>query len=457
MILFFFAFPAFATENRMFYVPYMPGAKTVYGAYRLIAHTADYNTAVVSGNLSYKTKSVASDKNVTDVFQSADLVRSDLIILTKNGVRVTGVRDENGTTYNDTVYYETPEFVIGYFFDGSPAAGSSVMQLQGRPYFVAAKISDLTKLFAGVPEIEILKSLVNYQGLYPQGSRIALGANTFVVSQNPSRFVFNWWQELSQEFLAGSMADIKSFGWREISEYYGESAYANGRFAQLPLKNASVIPSSKDMVSLWSAKKGSLGKSSLPEHFTDFMMSVSPGVWVSSGKTFTSCDPEMLLRWLYEIPQKKGTPQIRVSANVSTDFSAFKKADPGLYEKIAVTGDPNVLFSFSPFEVPVKSSVSIFFPYEKKYADSRKVSQTFGETASSIAALPESIRKGAEEGAGKFVGNTENYLFGTAGCMFVPADRNEVIKMLRSKGFDGVLKSLGISESGLFPIWRKFP
>jgi len=71
-----------AFENhvyRTFYVPYAPGAEKVYGAYRIIACTVDCNTDIVRGNLSHS----GDSKQISDVFQTLDAVRSDLVILTK--------------------------------------------------------------------------------------------------------------------------------------------------------------------------------------------------------------------------------------------------------------------------------------------------------------------------------------------------------------------------------------
>lgn len=430
--------------DRTFYVPYMPGADKVYGAYRVIAHTADFNVSVVRGNMA-RTGTMAGNKDIADVFQTTDIIRSDLIILTKNGLKVTGTKTAGNTVYRDTVWYETPEYVIGYFFDGSPLTGSSVMQSQGRPYFVAAKVSDLTNLFTGATNAEILKSLVNYQGASPSGKLIPIGSNTYIVSQNPDRLLFNWWQELSQEFLAENMSDIKTFDWQEISGYYDEAAYGNGKFSSLPVREIgfSDIPSNDEMFKLWESKKGILGKSNLEEHFTDYMTPLSPGTWSSPGKTFVSCDPNLLLRWLYNIPQKQGNPQIRVSSAVPSDFSVLK-VDEELYRKTTPVGDPNVFFAFAPFGYP-GSGVKIFFPYEKKFEDSRSVSQVFGETKSSIATLPENMRDAASQaGSEKFTGSVESYLYGAAGCLFVPMNRNSAISTLKAKGFGNVLKSLGV-------------
>jgi hypothetical protein len=127
-------------------------------------HTADYNTSVLKGKLSYKTGDISNNRNITDAFQTIDLIRSDLVVLTdKNGIREEYMRRKGKYEYHDTVYYETPEYVFGYFFDFSPLTGSSVMQAQGKPYFVASRVSDLANLFKGADEREILKSLVNYQ------------------------------------------------------------------------------------------------------------------------------------------------------------------------------------------------------------------------------------------------------------------------------------------------------
>jgi len=439
-----------AFENhvyRTFYVPYAPGAEKVYGAYRIITCTVDCNTDIVRGNFSHS----GNSKQISDVFQTLDAVRSDLVILTKNGIKATGEKRQGNTIYHDTVYYETPEYVIGYFFDFSPVTGSFAVQSRGRPFFVASKVSDLVKLFSGISELELLKALVNYQGINPQGKIIPIGPETYVVSQKPDKLLLNWWQELSQEFLAENMADIKSFGWQEVSGYYNETAFKNGSFASLPLRNIGFkdIPSSDEMHALWQSKKGVLGKSRLPEHFTDCMSPLSPGTWTSPGRTFVSYDPKMLLRWLYNIPSRQGNLPMKVSARISTDFSPLK-ADSELYGKVSLC-DPNISFGFSPFDGKAfgAKGIGIFFPLMEKYRDSRNVSQSFGETSKSIASLPEEMRKAAKEaGSGKFVGTSETHLYGAAGCHFLPSDRNSAIEALNSAGFGNVLKSLGISAGG---------
>jgi len=441
---------------RTFYVPYMPGATQVYGAYRLIAHTADCNTSIVKGSLS-RTGNMSGRREIADVFQTIDLIRSDIIVLTKNGIKVTGEKQQGNTVYHDTVYYETPEYVIGYFTDLSPITGSSAIQSQKRPYFVASKISDLKKLFSGASDLEILKSLVNYQGASPQGKIISIGPETYIVSQAPTRLLLNWWQELSQEFLAENMTDIKSFDWQEISGYYDEMAFKDGSKVSLPAYrvNFEDIPSADAMFNLWKSKKGSQGKSVLPEHFTDYMTPLSPGTWTSSGRTFVSYDPTLLLRWLYDIPQKQGNPQIKISTRISTDFSPLK-VDGQLYEKVALC-DPNIFFGFSPFDdraFNMKSGMKVFFPCTEKYRNSKSISQSFGESSSSIASLPESMKKAAKEaGTEQFSGTDETYLYEIAGCYFIPTDRNSTTGMLKSCGFGNVLKSLGISASGSFKTY----
>lgn len=455
LMLFSCADSAFSSSKkhvyRTFYVPYMPGAEKVHGAYRLIAHTAECNTSVIKGTMSGST---SGSKDTTDVFQTIDLIRSDIVVLTKNGIKVTGEKSQGNTIYHDTVYYETPEYVIGYFTDLSPVTGSSAIQSLKRPYFVASKISSLKNLFSGASELDILKSLVNYQGASPQGKIIPIGPETYIVSQAPTRLLLNWWQELSQEFLAENMSDVKSFDWQEVSGYYDEMAFKDGSKVSLPAYRVRFedIPSADEMFNLWKSKKGSLGKSSLPEHFTDYMTPLSPGTWTSPGRTFVSYDPAMLLRWLYDIPRRQGTPQIKVSARIPTDFSPLK-VDEQLYKKTALC-DPNIFFGLSPFDdraFNMKAGVKVFFPCAEKYRSSKTLSQSFGESSDSISRLPENMRKAAKEaGTTRFRGTDETYLYEIAGCYFIPADKNSVTGMLKSCGFENVLKALGISASGSF-------
>jgi len=60
VLIFLFPAPSFALfgdddviVHRTFYVPYMPGAERCYGAYRVVAHTGDYNLSIVKGSLDY--------------------------------------------------------------------------------------------------------------------------------------------------------------------------------------------------------------------------------------------------------------------------------------------------------------------------------------------------------------------------------------------------------------------
>ena len=115
------------------------------------------------------------------------------------------------------------------------------------------------------------------------------------------------------------------------------------------------------------------------------MMATSPGTWVSSNSTFVSCDPDLLIRWLYDISPKKGDPKIQISTKISTDFSNFM-VDKELYDKL-VFSDPNVFFAFAPFDDKIfdaKSGVKIFFPYQEKYRDKRNISENFGETGQAL-------------------------------------------------------------------------
>ena len=279
------------------------------------------------------------------------------------------IRETEGKyEYHDTVYYETPEYVFGYFFDFSPLAGSSVMQVQGRPYVVASRVSDLANLFRGADGREILKSLVNYQGARIGENReelIPLGGERYVVSQKPTRMLFNWWQELSQEFLAENMAQVKSFEWREISGYYDETAYKNGTFKKLPVYGTSFdkIPSNEEMFALWKSNRRILGKSPLGDHFTDYMTPTSAGTWISSSGTLVSCDPNLLLRWLYKIPQKKGNPVIKISTRIPDDFSVLKVHEK-TYRKVAFS-DPNIFLPLHPSTTGFLTQERAFpcFPY----------------------------------------------------------------------------------------------
>jgi hypothetical protein len=462
VFIFLFCGTAFAKKNvvyRTFYVPYMPGAERPYGAYRIIAHTGDYNVSIVKGALDYSTGKISNNREVVDVFQTADLIRSDLIILTnKTGINVTDVKHSGNTTYYDTIYYETPEYVIGYFVDFSPLVGSLIMEGQGRPYFVASKISSLKSLFPGATEQDILKSLINYQGANPQGKKIPLGGERYVISQKPDQVIFNWWMELSQEFLSDSINLIKDLGdinWQGMDEYHVESTYKNGIIKSLPVLSVSFsdFPTMLEMMELWESKRGILGKSALPEKFTDYMTMVSPGTWISPNATFTSCDPDFLIRWLYDIPQKKGQPKVQVSTRISTDFSNFM-VDKELYDKLMFS-DPNILFAFAPFDEKIfdtKSGVKIFFPYQEKYRDERNISESFGETGKvlprknklSPEAWKEFNKNMQEAGVGKFSGNVESRYYSVAACYFQPTDENSATNMLKSAGFEKVLKALGV-------------
>lgn len=459
VLIFLFPAPSFALfgddnviVHRTFYVPFMPGAERHYGAYRIIAHTGDYNVSVVKGALDYGTSGIGGNKNVIDAFQSADLIRSDIVVLTRLGLKVTDVKRSGSTEYHDTIYYETPEYVIGYFVDFSPLVGSLIMEEQRKPYFVASKISSLKSLFPGATEQDILKSLINYQGANPQGKKIPLGGERYVISQSPDKVVFNWWLELSQEFLSGNMEFIKDFNWQDMSEYQLESTYNNGIIKSLPVYKANIsdFPTMIEMMGLWNSKRGILGKSPLPEKFTDYMTMVSPGTWVSSNATFVSCDPDFLIRWLYEIPQKKGEFKVQVPTTISTDFSSFK-ADKELYNKL-IFCDPNVLFAFVPFDdkyFDTKSGLKIYFPYQEKHRDERRVSENFGETGQ---ALPKQLSPEAwkefnknlrEAGSGKFSGDITSRHYSVAACFYQPMSQNNATNMLKSSGFTKVLKSMG--------------
>lgn len=459
VFIFLFSGAAFAKNvvHRIFYVPYMPGAERPYGAYRIIAHTGDYNISVTKGSFNYSTGGISNNREVVDVFQTADLVRSDLIVLTRLGLKVTDVKYSGDTAYHDTIYYEVPEYVIGYFADFSPLVGSMVMEGQGRPYFVASKISTLTSLFEDATEQDILKSLINYQGANPQGKKISLGGEKYVISQTPDRMIFNWWQELSQEFFADNMDSMKNSGWswQEMEGYYAESEYKNGIVKSLPDYRAefSDFPTMTEMMKLWESKRGILGKSTLPAHFTDYMMVTSPGTWVSSNSTFVSCDPNLLVRWLYDIPQKKGQPEVQVSTKISTDFSNFM-VDKELYNKL-VFNDPNVFFAFAPFDDKIfdaKSGVKIFFPYQEKYRDERVVSESFGETKQALPrkdqlppeAWKEFNKNMQEAGSGEFSGDVESRYYSIAACFYQPTSKDVATNMLRSAGFEKALKAIGV-------------
>lgn len=446
------ASPSYAKKkhvHRTFYVPFMPKAEKIHEAYRLVAHTGDYNIGVFRGQISYKTGDISGDKDVTDVIQTASLIRSDLIVLTNLGIKETVVKQKGNTVYHDTVIYETPEYIFGHFVDLSPLAGSSIMQAQKKPYFVASRISDLTNVFKGVPEEEILKSLVNYQGTNPQGKWIPIGKDRYIVSQEPTRILLNWWQELSQEFLKENLKILQSFEeWQEISDYYEEMALYDGQVSSIPFYKIDYkdIPSNDEMFKMWESKKGILGKSKLPEHFTDYMNSASPGTWVLPGKTFVTCDPGLLVRWLYEIPRKEGYADIKVSRTVPTDFSPLK-VDKEVYRYTALCGDPNILFAFSPFDGKAfneKAGVKLLFPYTKKYEQSTPTKYDLRETGQS---LPEEAKEYAKKaGSGFFEGNVENHLYGIGACFFIPTDKDSAIKVLNSSGMGSAVKSLGLSS-----------
>ena len=228
------------------------------------------------GQISYKTGDISGDKDVTDVIQTASLIRSDLIVLTNLGIKETVVKQKGNTVYHDTVIYETPEYIYGHFVDLSPLAGSSIMQAQKKPYFVASRISDLTNVFKGVPEEEILKSLVNYQGTNPQGKWIPIGKDRYIVSHESTRILLNWWQELSQEFLKENLKILQSFEWQEISDYYEEMALYDGQVSSIPFtKSITKIYRQTTRCSRCGNPKGILGNQA-SEHFTDYMNSASP-------------------------------------------------------------------------------------------------------------------------------------------------------------------------------------
>ena len=440
--------------KRTFYVPFMPGAERDYGAYRIIAHTGDYNVGVVKGTLDYSTSGLGGNRNVIDAFQSADLIRSDIVVLTRLGLKVTDVKRSGRTEYHDTIYYETPEYVIGYFVDFSPLVGSLIMEEQGKPYFVASKISSLKSLFPGATEQDILKSLINYQGANPQGKKIPLGGERYVISQSPDKVVFNWWLELSQEFLAGNMEFVKDFDWQDMGEYQIESTYNNGVIKSLPVykTNISSFPTMTEMMKLWDSKRGVLGKAALPEKFTDYMTMVSPGTWISPNVTFVSCDPDFLIRWLYEIPPRKGEFKVQVPTTISTDFSNFK-VDKELYNKL-IFCDPNVLFAFAPFDdknFDAKSGLKIYFPYKERYRDEKNVLQNFGETGQALPrkhqlspeAWKEFNKNMREAGSGKFSGDVTSRYYSVAACFYQPMSQNNAMNMLKSSGFTKILKSIG--------------
>ncbi len=461
VLIFLFPAPSFALfgdddviVHRTFYVPFMPGAERHYGAYRIIAHTGDYNVSVVKGALDYGTSGIGGNKDVVDAFQSADLIRSDIVVLTRLGLKVTDVKRSGSVEYRDTIYYETPEYVIGYFVDFSPLVGSLIMEEQGKPYFVAAKISSLKSLFPGATEQDILKSLINYQGANPQGKKIPLGGERYVISQSPDKVVFNWWLELSQEFLSGNMEFIKDFDWQDMSEYQIESTYNNGVIKSLPVykTNISSFPTMTEMMKLWDSKRGALGKAALPEKFTDYMTMVSPGTWVSPNATFVSCDPDFLIRWLYEIPQRSGGFKVQVPTTISTDFSNFK-VDKELYNKL-IFCDPNVLFAFAPFDdknFDAKSGLKIYFPYKERYRDEKNVLQNFGETGQALPrkhqlspeAWKEFNKNMREAGSGKFSGDVTSRYYSVAACFYQPMSQNNAANMLKSSGFSNILKSIG--------------
>jgi len=182
------------------------------------------------------------------------------------------------------------------------------------------------------------------------------------------------------------------------------------------------------------------------------MTMVSPGTWVSSNATFVSCDPDFLIRWLYEIPQRSGGFKVQVPTTISTDFSNFK-VDKELYNKL-IFCDPNVLFAFAPFDdknFDAKSGLKIYFPYKERYRDEKNVLQNFGETGQALPrkhqlspeAWKEFNKNMREAGSGKFSGDVTSRYYSVAACFYQPMSQNNATNMLKSSGFTNILKSIG--------------
>lgn len=453
-------------HDRDFYIPYMPGAKDCYGAYRLISHTATYNISKIAGTLDYTLNEPVmqkSSKRVNDIFQTIDMIRSDVVVFTNFGVVETKTRTEySGDTayvYRDTYHYETPFFVLGYYLDTSPAFGSSVVSDVGRPYFIAMNIENMTKIFKGIDKKEIQKALINFQGTNPKGQAIRKSPSKYVISQPPSHVVLGWWEELSQEFVKSLEPDDTM--WMEVGDLYDEMAFKNGRF----LSSAPVYRTSFDtfldfdeMRKLWTdtAESKKNVPNPFPKHFTDTMTAGSPGTWRNDAGTLISHDPNLLARWVFQVNKVNKEPlqenlQVKVSNTVPTDFSVLKNVDNRLYRFVAPAGDPNLLFAFAPFDDSpfyYKSGAYVFFPYEERYRSSEPEDLDIRDTLEDLQGEERTIiteaLKNWSLGHGAFKGNSDTYIYEVAGCYFVPANRAKLLSSLKSGQFSNVIKKFNI-------------
>ena len=376
-------------HDRDFYIPYMPGAKDCYGAYRLISHTATYNISKIDGTLDYTlNEPVAqkSSKRVNDIFQIIDMVRSDVVVFT-DFFKVEKERQTySGDKVYDRYYYEVPSFIIGYYLDTSPVFGSSVISDIGRPYFVVMDIENMAKIFKGNTKKEawqetIQKALINFQGTNPKGQVIRKSPSKYVISQSPSHVVLGWWEELSQEFIRSLESDDAI--WTDISDVYDEMAFKNGKFlSSVPVYRTSpdIFLSFDKMRKLWTdiAESKKNVPNPFPKHFTDAMRAGSPGTWHNDAGTLISHDPNLLAMWVFQVNKVNKEPlqenlQVKASNIIPTDFSVLKNVDDKLYRFVAPAGDPNLLFAFAPFDDSLfyyKSGAYVFFPYEERYRSS---------------------------------------------------------------------------------------
>lgn len=450
-------------HDRDFYIPYMPGAKDCYGAYRLISHTATYNISKIDGTLDYTLNepiAQKSSKRVNDIFQTIDMVRSDVVVFTNFGVVETETRTEYSGdavhVYRDTYHYETPAFVLGYYIDTSPVFGSAVISDIGRPYFIVMDIENMTNIFKGITKKEIQKALINFQGTNPKGQVIRKSPSKYVISQSPSHVVLGWWEELSQEFIKSLESDDTV--WTDISDVYDEMAFKNGRFpSSVPVYRTSfdTFLDFDKMRKLWTgvAESKKNAPNPFPKHFTDTMTAGSPGTWRNDAGTLISHDPNLLARWVFQVNKKplQENLQVKVSNTVPTDFSVLKNVDDKLYRFVAPAGDPNLLFAFAPFDDSpfyYKSGAYVFFPYEERYRSSEPEDLDIRDTLEDLQGEERTIiveaLKNWKIGHGAFKGNSDTYIYEVAGCYFVPANRAKLFSSLKSGPFSSAIKSFNI-------------
>ena len=486
-------------HDRDFYIPYMPGAKDCYGAYRLISHVATYNISKIAGTLDYTLNEPVtqqSSKQVNDIFQTIDVVRSDIVVFT-DFLKVEKERQTySGDKVYDRYYYEVPSFIIGYYLDTSPVFGSSVISDIGRPYFVVMDIENMANIFKGNTKKKawqetIQKALINFQGTNPKGQVIRKSPSKYVISQPPSHVVLGWWEELSQEFIQSLKSDDAV--WLEVNDLYDEMAFKNGKF----LSSAPVYRTSFDtfldfdeMRKLWTdtAESKKNVPNPFPKHFTDVMRAGSPGTWRNDAGTLISHDPNLLARWVFQANKEPLQENLQVKASniIPTDFSVLKNVDDKLYRFVAPAGDPNLLFAFAPFDDSpfyYKSGAYVFFPYEERYRSSEPEDLDIRDTLEDLPKIewndidkllkklkldPEekeflstlenlwkkektSIIKTLENknpGRGAFKGNSDTYIYEVAGCYFVPANRAKLLSSLKSGPFSNAVGKFNIPAFG---------